>query len=154
MHFMLDLHLLMIKCHFWADIEPGWYETDEGEDEAMAGGAGAMPLLLQLLAGMHPRCRHRRRHLRTRVQPRIHCRLLIPGQAASQCKTWPRGFATGRQGLVATRLLRVHSSALRLPPPTAPGSPSTPQRQGLHMMLRHGLTTGASMTIFSDYDNR
>ena len=107
---------------------------DEDEDEALAKGAGAVPLHLLRLVGTHPQ-----RHLRTRVQPRIPCKQQIPGQAASQHQIWPRGSATGRQGLVATHLLKLLSNALRLQAPTALGSPSTP----LHILLYHGLTTDA-----------
>ena len=147
---MTDLRLQKTKYHFSEGIVHGWCEKDEDEDEALAGGVVAVPLLLHRLAVTSFRCLRLRSHLRVKVQPRIHCRLLIPGQAASQGKTWPRGFVIGRQGLVAIRLLRVHSSALRLRPPTALGGPSTP----LPPLLHHGLATDVSTTIFSAYASR
>ena len=150
MHFRRDLHHQTNKLPFLADIAPGWYEKDEDEDvhhyvKAPADGSRCSATAPLRLAGTHPR-----RHLRTRVQPRIPRRQLIPGQAASHRKIWPRGSATGWQGLVAVHLLKLLSNALRLQAPTAPGSPSTP----LHLLFHHGPTTDASTTSYSAYANR
>ena len=108
MHFMVDLRLQKIKYHFLEDIVHGWCEKAENEDEALAGAVVAVPLLLPRLAVTSFLCLRLWSHLRVKVQPRIHCRLLIPGRAA----IWPRGFERGRQGPVEILPLRVASNAL------------------------------------------
>ena len=124
---MTDLRLQKTKYHFWEDIVHGWCEKDEDEDEALAGGVVAVPLLLHRLAVTSFRCLRLRSRLRVRVQPRIHCSRLTPG---------------------ATH------SALRLPTPTAPGSPSAPPLQDQHPLLRRGPTTDASTTSCNECDSR
>ena len=111
----------------------GCYERDEDEDEheALRGAVAAMPLVLLRLAVTTYRYLRLRSRLRVRVQPRIHCSRLTPG---------------------ATH------SALRLPIPPAPGSPSEPPLQDQHLQLRRGPTTDASKApstcSFNDYDRR
>ena len=118
MHYTTDLRLQKTKYHFLEDSVHGWYETGEDEDggEALVGVVVAVPLLLPRQVVTSFRCPRLRSRLRVRVQPRIHCSRLTPG---------------------ATH------SALRLPTPTAPGSPSAPLLQDQHPLLRRGPTTDA-----------
>ena len=127
MHSTTDLRLQKTKYHFLEDSGHGWCEKDEDEDEALAGGVVAVPLLLHRLAVTSFRCLRLRSRLRVRVQPRIHCSRLTPG---------------------ATH------NALRLQTLLAPGSLSEPPLQHQHLQLRRGPTTDASTTSSNDYDSR
>ena len=74
--------ILKVKHHSLGDT--GWYERVEDEDEdTLAGAVVAVPLLLHRLAVTNSRCPRLRSHLRVKSQPRIHCRLRIPGRVHS-----------------------------------------------------------------------
>ena len=84
MHAKTYLLPLTGKHHFLEDIVRTWCERAEDEDEeAQAGAVVAMPLLLHRLAVTNSRCPRLRSHLKAKSQPRIHCRLRIPGRVHS-----------------------------------------------------------------------